>query len=725
MSEGDRLSAQSTQQLFGVMNAPSREGLPTESLPVPSVVDGAASLDDFEVHEKLGAGGNATVSVATWKKTGERVALKIIHGELANDPKYLTRFQREVRASSRLQHPNICRVVAWGPPDPEKTGGKLFLAMEIVEGGTIADLIERAQRLPPQVAASLMVQLLDALGAAHDAGILHRDVKPANAMVTRDGVLKLVDFGIAKGQNDATVTETGFLVGTPAYMSPEQAVGKEIDARTDLYAAGMCFYEMLLGQNPYANDAPSHALLRIASEAMPSVFEQDASVPGVVEGVLERLVERDRNARYNSAAEAIAELRPYLAFVDEVHPNLLRDFVAAPEQLKHTLLIEQAELEMARAERLLLAGDVNLPAAALALFRASSLSNTIQIAHRFEHVCARGNFNFGVADDDALLKARQALRESPNPAGPLKRLADLYRARGDIHRAVVFLRRYLREKPTDSQAQNQLELCVAGVPTPTLTPQGKLQTQDILAGVKTGGWAAVSIDRKELALSLQQPKPGVRAPAGGKGPKLLPSSPPPPAASSTMVVRGPDDVRTRIKNAAAANVATSASVGVGGVRGARVDDDSFGAVASSYWERFGRKMTVAAVFLGAFAFVVWLFSVVVDASVGTTQQVLSDNAAHVGAIEQNDIARRQENHLKDAISHENGEDWQRAIRDVNLLLASKPPASMALDGLLIRARCRVQLRDRESARRDFEEFLAQTPLSDPRRVAIKQQLDAL
>ena len=705
-------AGQATQQLYGGRPADATSSTGSSTPPTEDQAPtSGASLHEFILHEKLGAGGNATVHLATWKPTGEKVALKIIHGELAADPKYLERFRREVRAASQLKHPNICNVFAWG-----ETDGKLFMAMEVIQGGTLRDLIERAEGLPPQVAAVVMTQLLSALGVAHDAGILHRDIKPANAMVTKDGVLKLVDFGIAKGQDDATVTETGFLVGTPAYMSPEQAVGRDIDARSDLYAAGVCLFEMLIGENPYANDAPSQALLRIASEAIPSVFELDPTVPGVVEGVFERLVERDLAARYASGREAVNDLRPYLTFVDELHPELLRQFVADPQTTKELLRQEQAELEVARAERLLLAGEVNLPAAALALFRAQLLQNTVEVAHRFDHVCARGGFRFGQPDDDALLTARTAVTQSPNPAGPLKRLADLYRARGDIHLAVVFLRRYLREKPSDSHAQHQLELCVAGVPSPMLGPEGKLQTRDILAGGKTGGWASVAPARKELALSLQQPKPGVRSKAGREPARQLPTE--------TSVVRRPlgDEPTVAKLRVAAAARQRRAPVGPAG---ARSGDDDLQSVIASFWERFGRRLFVASIFLGGFAVIVWLFSTVINGSIGATQRALSDNTVAVGDIERNDAARVQDNLMNDAIAAENNGDWNDAVTAVNRLLATRPAATLGLNALLIRARCRLQLNDRESARRDFNEFMQQTPLTDPRRVAIKAQLDEL
>lgn len=653
------------------------------------------TLRDFEIEGQLGVGGNAAVHRARDKRTGDVVALKTIHGELTHDPKYLTRFQREVRAASQVQHPNVCRLLSWG-----EDGGKLFLAMELIEGGSLADLIERAGRLPAPVAALLVADLLAALGAAHERGILHRDVKPANAMVTRDGVLKLVDFGIAKGQADARVTETGFLVGTPAYMSPEMAVGRDIDLRADLYAVGVSLYEMLLGQNPYADDAPSRALLRIASEPMPSVFESDPTVPGILELVLERLVERDLAQRYATAAAALSDLEPYLAFLRSLYPTLLQDFVKDPAAIAASLAADQAALEAGRAERLLLAGDVNLPSAALALYRARLLSP--EYTDRFLVVCGRGGLRFGDVDDDALVAARRALAESPNPAGPLKRLADLYRARGDIHRAAVFMRRYLRERPNDSHARHQLETWVVGQPAPMLTPQGKLQTADILAGIRTGGWAAVEPARKELALALTQPKPSV----------------------ATATARAlPAHARTEFFERAPVATSTPAQRPTLVATVMRADDPSLSSAAASFWESHGRRMVVAAGFLGALGTVIFLFARVVDVSVASTQRVLSDNQAGVGQIEEADILRKQENTLKNAVEYENADDCNRAVVEVTRLLALRPPGRIALDGLLVRGRCRYRLGEADAGRRDLEEFLAQSPLSDARRVHAQQLLE--
>lgn len=703
--------AQTTQQLFGVIRAPvdaTGENVATaDSKEVE--VDGPPTLADFDRHEELGRGGNAAVYVATWKPTGQRVALKIIHGELAADPRYLARFRREVRAASQIIHPRVCRVFCFG-----EEGNMLWLAMELLEGGTIRDLIDKTGRLPPQVAALLTAQLLDALDAAHSAGILHRDIKPANVMVTSAGSLKLVDFGIAKSRDDATVTETGFLVGTPAYMSPEQAVGREIDARTDLYAVGVSLYEMLLGANPYSNDTPSQALLRIASEALPSIFEQDVTVPGAVEAAFEHLTERRVEQRVASASAAVADLQPYVDYVELVHPGLLSAFVADPQSVLRMLRQEQAELEVARAERLLLAGDANLQAAGLALFRAQTLSPTVEVVSRFEMVCARGGLHFGNVDDAELQRARAAWVAGPMQAGPVKRVADLYRARGDIHRFVVFIRRYLRLRPGDTHALHQLETCIAGLPSPTPGPDGRLKTRDILAGVRTGGWAAIPEARKEAVLLLQQPTTG-RRPATAPTPAT-------PVASTQVVQRASStalsasDANIRIRAAAAARTSTP---GVSSTSG------GWGETIAEFWQSHGQRLFVVAAVLLAFAAIARLASRTVESAVDKTQVAIGDNTAAVGAIERNDIARRQRNLLKDAVGHANAGDHLKVVIAVNALMASQAPGELALQGLLLRARSRVKLRQTDAARLDYEGYIRQTPLTDPTRAPAMNELNAL
>ena len=687
---------QPTQQLFGGMAA-------TDARPKPR------TLADFECQRELGRGGNAAVYVARCKTTGQRVALKVIQGDARADAKYLARFYREVSNASVLVHPHVCRVFCFGAE-----GNVMWLAMELIEGGTIRDLIDRAGRLPPQIAALLTAQLLDALDAAHAAGIVHRDIKPANVMVTSTGNVKLIDFGIAKSKEDPIVTETGLLVGTPGYMSPEHVVGRDLDARTDLYAVGISLYEMLLGDNPYVHDTPSQALLRIALETLPSIFEQDPTVPGAIEAVFEHLTERRVEDRVASAQAALAELHEYVQYVQLVYPGLLAQFVADPVGVCASLRGDQAELEVARAESLLLSGDANLAAAGLAFFRAQTLQQNAHVLARFDAVCARGKLCFGADDDEPLVRARAFMLAAPTQPGPVMRVADLYRARGDIHRFVVFMRRYLRLRPDDSHALNRLQVCIEGVSSATRGTEGRLRTREILAGVRTGGWARVAEAHKEAALALQRPTIGRR-------PATAPAKPVAPAAfmqRDPSVALSADDARARIHCAAVAArpIRLGTAAPASGV---------FSATVQHIHTAWGSRLLVAALLLVAFAAVAQRASKTVETAINSTQVALGDNTAAAGAIELNDVARRQRNLFKDVTAYFNSSDHLNVIVAVGALLASNPPGDLALPAVLTRARSLVSLRQNDAARIDYEHYLGQLPLIHPMRAIAIDELNAL
>ena len=686
---------QATQELFGGSLAP-------DAPPKPR------TLADFERQQELGRGGNAAVYIARCTTTGQQVALKIIHADPGTDAKYLARFHREVSNASLLVHPHVCRVFCCGAE-----GDVLWLAMELIEGGTIRDLIDRAGTLPPQIAALLTAQLLDALGTIHAAGIVHRDIKPANVMVTSAGEVKLIDFGIAKSKADPIVTETGFLVGTPGYMSPEHVVGQELDARTDLYAVGISLYEMLLGDNPYVNDTPSQALLRIALETLPSIFEQDPTVPGAIEAVFEHLTERRVEDRVPSAHAALAELHEYVQYVRLAYPGLLAQFVADPVGVRVSLRRDQAELEVARAEALLLSGDANLPAAGLALFRAQALQPSPHVVARFDAVCARGQLRFGADDDEPLVRAHAFALAAPLQPGPVMHVAGLYRARGDIHRFAVFMRRYLRLRPDDSHALNQLQACIEGISSTTQGADARLRTREILAGVRTGGWLRIADADKEAVLALQRPTVGRR-------PATTPAKPVTPAASmprSPPVARSADDARARIRDAAlAARPLSLEPAATAKVLGAVEHHVPFAWVS---------RLLIAALMVVAFAAVVQRASKTVETAVDSTQVALGDNTAAAGAIEVNDVARRQRHLFKDVTMYFNAGDHLNVIVAVAALLATNPPGDLALPAVLTRARSHVHLRQNDAARLDYEHYLGQLPLMHPMRATATDELNAL
>ncbi len=210
----------------------------------------ACKLSDYELGEVLGVGTVGTIYAGKHRSSGERVAIKKLHPTVSQDKNICARFEREMLILSRLSHPNIIGYHGGGEED-----GQLFYVMELVTGGTVKDLLERLHTFRWTVVVELARQICSALQHAHNHGVIHRDLKPGNLFLTRDGGLKLGDFGIARDLHNSELTSSGMTVGTHAYMAPEQITGDHsISGKADLYALGCCLYEMLVGQKVFAGE---------------------------------------------------------------------------------------------------------------------------------------------------------------------------------------------------------------------------------------------------------------------------------------------------------------------------------------------------------------------------------------------------------------------------------------------------------------------------------------
>ncbi|HEX5719343.1 MAG TPA: protein kinase [Thermoanaerobaculia bacterium] len=260
----------------------------------------------YRIGELLGGGGMGVVYKAEDRRLGRSVAIKLLPPDLTRDPAAKARFLQEARAASTLDHPNLCTVYEVG----EAGMSQLFIAMPCYDGETLRRKIDANGPLPVAEALDIALQVLKGLAKAHRHGIVHRDVKPANLMITADGVVKILDFGIAKLAGVAAgLTQTGARIGTPAYMSPEQSRGEEVDARTDLWSLGVVLYEMLTGVRP-ACEANAANIAKPAEPAPLRHLRPDA--PSEVEGILRRLLARDRQQRYASAEAALSDVRVLL-----------------------------------------------------------------------------------------------------------------------------------------------------------------------------------------------------------------------------------------------------------------------------------------------------------------------------------------------------------------------------------------------------------------------------
>lgn len=462
--------------------------------------DETTTLADFDVHNELGRGGCAAVYLATHRATGERVALKVLHDSESKDPEVRERFRREASAASRIRHPNICAIRAFG----EDPSGRLFLAFELLDGSDLGTFIRKHGALPSPVAVAIIAHVLEALGAAHDMGVLHRDIKPGNIMITNAGVVKLVDFGIAKSKDDPALTAQGIVVGTPAYMCPEQIGGGEADLRWDLYAVGITLFEMLSGDNPYVHLQPVQAVMEIATNPLPSLFDRDPTVPGIVEHVLEKLTARNPTKRYASTAEALADLRPMRSIVEQVQPDLLRRFTSAPKMLATELRHNLAELEIARADVLLASGAANVPAAGFALYRATRLDPRPALLARLQVFCTDARLAFDTVDDDLIAVLKAKVKKDPYNALSMKHLGERYRSRGDVYQAAIWFRRALRLTPGDVLLRGQTDALLVGVPV--LDPQQRLRVRELLTGLRMGSWGTVSVGRKQETLGMMEPR---------------------------------------------------------------------------------------------------------------------------------------------------------------------------------------------------------------------------
>src|SRR4051794_4441344 len=268
----------------------------------------------YEIGEVLGRGGMAEVHRGRDLRLGREVAVKVLRSDLARDPSFQVRFRREAQAAASLNHPAIVAVYDTGE-DRTASGATPYIVMEYVEGETLRDVLRREGHLSPERAMSLSADICGALDFSHRNGIVHRDVKPGNVMITPQGTVKVMDFGIARAVSDsaATMTSTAAVIGTAQYLSPEQARGESVDARSDVYSMGCLLYELVTGAPPFSGDSPVAVAYQHVREdpRLPSSINPE--VPPELDAILLKAMSKNPANRYQSAAEMRNDLLRALA----------------------------------------------------------------------------------------------------------------------------------------------------------------------------------------------------------------------------------------------------------------------------------------------------------------------------------------------------------------------------------------------------------------------------
>ncbi|MHC4605968.1 MAG: serine/threonine-protein kinase, partial [Planctomycetota bacterium] len=264
----------------------------------------------YRMESRIGQGGMGAVYRAVHTTLRQERALKILKESLVGeDPSFIERFLREARAAAAIDHTNVVRVY-----DAGEVGGTYFIAQELVDGVPLSAILKNRGAIPEEEAATIILQAARGLQAAQELGVIHRDVKPANLLITRKGVVKVADFGLAKVlAEDAQITMSGQALGTPAYMCPEQAAAEPMDARGDIYSLGVTLFEMVTGERPYSGPTPVSVLRKHCDDPVPDPRQKRASVDAAFSPVIMKMMAKKPEERFQTYEEFSKELKGFLA----------------------------------------------------------------------------------------------------------------------------------------------------------------------------------------------------------------------------------------------------------------------------------------------------------------------------------------------------------------------------------------------------------------------------
>ena len=307
------------------------------------IVKGSKINDRYQIIKTLGEGGMANVYLAHDEILDRNVAVKVLRGDLANDEKFVRRFQREALSASSLSHPNIVEMYDVGEDD-----GGYYIVMEYVDGKTLKQVLKQRGKLSVTEVVDIMLQVTDGMAHAHDSYIIHRDIKPQNIMILSNGVIKITDFGVATALNSTQLTQTNSVMGTVHYLPPEQANGKGSTIRSDIYSMGIMMYELLTGKVPYKGESAVEIALKHLKEPIPSIRKEIPSIPQSIENIILKACAKNPKNRYSDARSMHEDL---LTALDPSRENEKRYVYLYPENDMDDTKVLDKDLEKIRKEK--------------------------------------------------------------------------------------------------------------------------------------------------------------------------------------------------------------------------------------------------------------------------------------------------------------------------------------------------------------------------------------
>ena len=314
------------------------------------------TLKNYEIKELIATGGMAAIYRAIDTRTGHIVAIKILHGHLAQDKDFITRFEREAQAAANLKHDNIIDILGYG-----EAAGVYYIAMEYVEGKSLKDLISSVKFIPHDIALAIVYDICQGIEHAHQKGVVHRDLKPANILLSKEGRIKITDFGLAQAQDLTSITVTGAIVGTPAYMSPEQAAGKKIDTRSDIFSLGVVVYEMTTGTKPFGGESYSSVIHAILTIPAPRPIDANPIVKDDISRIIEKMLLKDADKRYQNISSVSDDVYAYFRrHKIEVPSKKIAEFIAEPARISEQRIQEVKDTHLKRGHHYMTLGKGNI-----------------------------------------------------------------------------------------------------------------------------------------------------------------------------------------------------------------------------------------------------------------------------------------------------------------------------------------------------------------------------